>query len=64
MIGGVENEFIRNNYYDKFVIYFFGGFNNVFELIIDGLNILNIVGSSYRVKILMFFFSFGLFLIK
>lgn len=54
----MENEFIRNNYYDKFVIYFFGGFNNVFELIIDVLNILNIVGSSYRVNILMFFFSF------
>eukprot|EP00105_Crassostrea_gigas_P012340 XP_011428304.1 PREDICTED: integrin beta-3 [Crassostrea gigas] len=48
VIGGAENEFIRNNYYDKFATYLPGGFNNASELTTDGSNILNIVGSSYR----------------
>lgn len=53
VIGGTENEFIRNNYYDKFATYLPGGFNNASELTTDASNILNIVGSSYRVNILM-----------
>lgn len=55
MIGGVNNKLVRSFYYDKLVVFLFGGFSNVLELIMDVLNILDIVGNSYRVNYYWFF---------
>lgn len=64
VIGGKDNKFIRNIYYDKFATYLPGGFNNASELTTDASNILDIVGNSYRVNMKMPLFSSVLLMIK
>lgn len=61
VIGGADNKLVRNIYYDKLAALLPGGFNNASELTPDASNILDIVGNSYRVRSLPFFFLFARF---